>query len=44
VRDFLRFIGISEVEFVYAEGLAYGPEAKDASLAKAAAQIDSLAA
>jgi len=35
VRDFLRFIGIAEVEFVYAEGLAYGPEAKTASVAKA---------
>lgn len=44
VRDFLRFIGISDVEFVYAEGLAYGPEAKDSSLSKAAAEIERLAA
>lgn len=44
VRDFLRFIGISDVEFVYAEGLAYGPEAKDNSLSKAAAEIERLAA
>jgi FMN-dependent NADH-azoreductase len=36
VRDFLRFLGISDVEFVYAEGLAYGDESKSASLAKAA--------
>lgn len=34
VRDFLRFIGISNVNFVYAEGLA-SPQNKEASLAKA---------
>jgi FMN-dependent NADH-azoreductase len=44
VRDFLRFLGIADVEFVYAEGLAYGPEAKDASLSKAAVEIERLAA
>ena len=44
VRDFLRFLGIADVEFVYAEGLAYGPEAKDGSLSKAAAEIERLAA
>ena len=26
VRDFLRFLGIGDVEFVYAEGLNMGPE------------------
>src|SRR5438067_5519812 len=35
VRDFLAFIGITDVEFVYAEGLAISPAAKDAALAKA---------
>jgi FMN-dependent NADH-azoreductase len=35
VRDFLRFLGIADVEFVYAEGLAYGPDAKAGSVAKA---------
>jgi FMN-dependent NADH-azoreductase len=35
VRDFLRFIGLSDVEFVYAEGLAMGEEPKKAALAKA---------
>lgn len=35
VRDFLRFIGLSDVEFVYAEGLAMGEESKQAGLAKA---------
>jgi FMN-dependent NADH-azoreductase len=44
VRDFLRFLGIADVEFVYAEGLAYGPEAKDGALSKAAAEIERLAA
>ena len=32
VRDFLRFLGIADVEFVYAEGLAVGAERKDAAL------------
>ncbi|MBV8062010.1 MAG: NAD(P)H-dependent oxidoreductase [Nevskia sp.] len=44
VRDFLRFIGIAEVEFVYAEGLAYGPDAKAAAVAKAGEAALSLAA
>lgn len=44
VRDFLRFLGMSDVEFVYAEGLAISPESKEAGLAKAAAEIARLAA
>jgi FMN-dependent NADH-azoreductase len=44
VRDFLTFIGISYVEFVYAYGLAMGPEPKAAALAKAHGTIDALAA
>ncbi len=44
VRDFLRFIGISDVNFVYAEGLAISPESREAGLAKAAAEIALLAA
>jgi FMN-dependent NADH-azoreductase len=44
VRDFLRFLGISEVEFVYAEGLAISPQSKEASLAKAGAEAARLAA
>ena len=35
VRDFLAFLGITDVEFIYAEGLAISPAAKDAALAKA---------
>lgn len=42
VRDFLAFLGITDVEYVYAEGLAISAAAKDAGLAKARAQIDRL--
>jgi len=35
VRAFLAFLGITDVEFVYAEGLAIGDAVKTASLAKA---------
>jgi FMN-dependent NADH-azoreductase len=44
VRDFLRFLGISDVEFVYAEGLAMGTESAQSSLTKAHANIDQLSA
>jgi FMN-dependent NADH-azoreductase len=44
VRDFLRFLGITDVEFVYAEGLAISPESKESGLAKAVAEIARLAA
>jgi FMN-dependent NADH-azoreductase len=44
VRDFLRFLGMDNVEFVYAEGLAISPDSKAASLATAVALIDQLAA
>jgi len=44
VRDFLRFLGITDVEFVYAEGLAISPESRETSLSKAAAQAQLLAA
>jgi FMN-dependent NADH-azoreductase len=39
VRDFLRFIGIDDVEFVYAEGLNMGAERKDAALENARSAI-----
>lgn len=42
VRDFLRFVGISDVEFVYAEGLAIGNESRESALSGARAQIDQL--
>jgi FMN-dependent NADH-azoreductase len=44
VRDFLGFLGIAEVEFVYAEGLAISQESREASLAQASTQIRQLAA
>jgi len=44
VRDFLRFLGIDEVEFIYAEGLAMGDAAKAAALAKASSVIQALSA
>jgi len=39
VRQFLAFLGIADVEFVYAEGLAISESSKQASLAKAANSI-----
>jgi FMN-dependent NADH-azoreductase len=44
VRDFLAFLGMTDVQFVYAEGLAVSPQSKEAGLAKAAAEIEQLAA
>lgn len=44
VRNFLGFLGILDVEFVYAEGLAYGEEARDQSLQAANQQIRDLVA
>jgi FMN-dependent NADH-azoreductase len=44
VRNFLRFVGITDVEFVYAEGLAISPEHREACLANAIAEIARLAA
>lgn len=35
VRDFLGFIGITDVQFIYAEGLAMGDEGKAAALSSA---------
>jgi FMN-dependent NADH-azoreductase len=44
VRDFLRFLGMADVDFIYAEGLAISPQSKETSLAKAVAEIARLAA
>ncbi len=43
VRDFLRFLGIDEVEFVYAEGLASGDASRQAALAQAQSAIRRMA-
>lgn len=40
LRQFLRFIGIEDVEFVYAEGLAMGPESRERAIAGANLAID----
>ena len=44
VKDFFKFLGIDQIEFIYAEGLAIGPDKRKASLARAFSEIDSLAA
>ena len=44
VRDFVRFIGIADVEFIYAEGLAIGEASKQAALAGATSAIAQLIA
>ena len=44
VRHFLGFIGITDVEFVCAEGLTMGEESKAAGLASARADLPRLAA
>lgn len=43
VRQFLGFLGITDVEFVYAEGLAMGPTSRGTALAQARAAIQNLA-
>jgi FMN-dependent NADH-azoreductase len=42
VRQFLAFLGITDVEFVYAEGLAISPARKEAALARAEKAIGDL--
>jgi len=44
VRQFLGFIGITDVNFVYAEGLAYGDDKKAEAMKAAQAEIEKLAA
>lgn len=43
LRAVLGFIGLTDVTFIHLEGLAMGPQAADASRAKALAEIDRLA-
>jgi FMN-dependent NADH-azoreductase len=42
VRAFLSFIGMSDIEFVYAEGLAISEASKQQGVARANAAIDAL--
>ncbi|MGH9046754.1 MAG: FMN-dependent NADH-azoreductase [Acidimicrobiales bacterium] len=44
VRDLLRFLGIEDVEFVYAEGLALGEPSRTRSLNEAGSAAERLAA
>jgi FMN-dependent NADH-azoreductase len=44
VRQFLGFIGLTDVEFVYAEGLALGAEQRAAAIAEADRRLDLLLA
>ena len=43
VRDFLAFLGIADVEFVYAEGLAISAQSRERALAAAQARVRQLA-
>jgi FMN-dependent NADH-azoreductase len=42
LKTVLPFLGMSDIQLVYAEGLAMGPEAEQQALASAQAQIDAL--
>ena len=44
IRNFFGFLGMTDVEFVYAEGLAMGEEPKQTALAQAHQQLEKLAA
>lgn len=44
VRDFLRFLGIEDTEFVHAEGLARGEQSRNQSLSDAGSTAERLAA
>ena len=42
LKTLLTFLGMTDVSFIYAEGLAMGPQAEQAALASAQDQIDAL--
>jgi FMN-dependent NADH-azoreductase len=44
LKAFFGFLGITDVTFIRAEGLAVGPEAQKAAMAAAAAEVEKLAA
>ena len=44
VRDILAFLGMDDIEFIYAEGLAISEASKQRSIARAHAQMDQLIA
>jgi len=43
IRTFLSFIGMDDIEFVYAEGLAISEASKQKGIARAQAAVDALA-
>ena len=43
LRNFLAFLGITDVEFIYAEGLAMGDEKRNAGLSQAHTTLSALA-
>jgi len=43
VRDFLAFLGITDIEFIYAEGLNMGETAKETALVQARQRLTELA-
>lgn len=43
VRNFLAFLGITDVEFIYAEGLAMGDDKREAGLTEAHTRVSALA-
>lgn len=44
MQTVLNFIGISDVQFVYAEGIGYGPEVAEKAVAAAKVELESIAA
>lgn len=42
LKNFLAFIGITDVQFVYAEAIGYGPEFIEKAQTKAKAEIDEI--
>ena len=42
LRTFLSFVGLSDIEFVYAEGLAISEASKATGIARAQAAVDAL--
>lgn len=44
MQTVLNFIGISDVEFVYAEGIGYGPEVAEKAVTAAKVELDRIAA
>lgn len=43
MQTVLNFIGISDVEFVYVEGIGYGPEVAEKAIISAKAELDRIA-